>query len=439
MKIFIVDDEKPVIEGLSVVIRKRLPELTIAGTASAGREAIERVATAKPDILLLDVKMPGLTGLDALREIRKADTDVATIMLTAYERFDIAREAFELGVFDYLVKPASQDLLVSTIRAAMENLRVKRERRDEAMAFREKFELAKPFLRSSFVALAIADEADPASLDELAGILGLANRQFVVVAYEERIPDTRQPPGTVRRHWGARMERLKSGLSFRSECLFGLPVGAPFGAVYPVFFVVSGSEGAAAALSAARAILSEPEGEGLAAGACIVPSAIEARRAWSGAREAAETAAPGTLAERGSGSGPERESPEAQSAFFSFADRPSLRPRPLRPRVVESALRFVGENFARGISLEETAEAVGANPAYLSRAFSEEMGTTFIDYLTGIRMDCARRKLGEGVLSIKEIAAGSGYSDPNYFSRLFKKVCGLTPSEYSAGQGSRAK
>ncbi len=435
MKIFIVDDEKPVIEGLSVVIRKRLPELTIAGTASSGREAIEGVAATKPDILLLDVKMPGLTGLDALREIRKADTDVATIMLTAYERFDVAREAFELGVFDYLVKPAPQDLLVSTIRAAMENLRRRRGQRDETMAFREKFELARPFLEESFVARAIAEDADPAALSSLAELLGLANRQFVVVAYEERFPDSRLQAAPLRKSSLARLEKLKSALSFRSECVFGQPEDNAF----PVLFVVSGPEGAAAALFAASSILSDPGGEGLAAGVGLARTGIEARRVWLGARAAAESAPTGKLVETGGGRGAGPGAPDSAAVLSAFPERIPSRPRPTRPRVVENALRFVGENYARAISLEETAEAVGANPAYLSRIFSEEVGTTFIEYLTGIRMERARRKLAEGILSIKEIAAGSGYSDPNYFSRLFKKVCGLTPSEYAAGQGGQTK
>ena len=73
------------------------------------------------------------------------------------------------------------------------------------------------------------------------------------------------------------------------------------------------------------------------------------------------------------------------------------------------------------------------SPYYFSKVFKEETGETFVEYLTGLRMEYAKNLLREKEKSIKQICVESGYSDPNYFSRIFKKTVGVTPSEYREG------
>ena len=74
---------------------------------------------------------------------------------------------------------------------------------------------------------------------------------------------------------------------------------------------------------------------------------------------------------------------------------------------------------------------VNTSPYYFSRIFKEETGKNFVEYLTGVRMERAKELLKEGRCSIKEICCMTGYSEPNYFSRTFKKNMGITPTEYS--------
>ena len=73
---------------------------------------------------------------------------------------------------------------------------------------------------------------------------------------------------------------------------------------------------------------------------------------------------------------------------------------------------------------------VDISPYYFSKLFKQETGGNFIEYLTEVRLRNARELLKDSGLSIKEICAESGYSDPNYFSRIFKKYEGVTPSEF---------
>jgi two-component system response regulator YesN len=93
----------------------------------------------------------------------------------------------------------------------------------------------------------------------------------------------------------------------------------------------------------------------------------------------------------------------------------------------------VRENYGKQMSLEATAYALGISPNRLSRIFSEETGKGFSDYLIEYRIGKAKELLLQPGASIKQVSISCGYPDPNYFSRLFKKVTGLTPTTFSSG------
>ena len=79
---------------------------------------------------------------------------------------------------------------------------------------------------------------------------------------------------------------------------------------------------------------------------------------------------------------------------------------------------------------DRVSKVVDISPYYFSKLFKQETGENFIEYLTKVRMKNAEELLKDSSYSIKEICTASGYGDPNYFSRIFKKYEGVTPSEY---------
>lgn len=93
---------------------------------------------------------------------------------------------------------------------------------------------------------------------------------------------------------------------------------------------------------------------------------------------------------------------------------------------VQQALRYIEENYASEISLDTVAGQIGISPFYLSRLFKSEQGETFVECLTRVRMAAAVRLAKETRLSIREIAERTGYSNPTYFCRVFKKHTGST-------------
>ena len=94
------------------------------------------------------------------------------------------------------------------------------------------------------------------------------------------------------------------------------------------------------------------------------------------------------------------------------------------------AKQYIEENYNRDICLDDISRIVDISPYYFSKLFKEETGENFIDYLTNLRIEKAKDLLMHSGMNIKNICVDTGYSDPNYFSRIFKKQVGVTPTEY---------
>jgi two-component system response regulator YesN len=98
--------------------------------------------------------------------------------------------------------------------------------------------------------------------------------------------------------------------------------------------------------------------------------------------------------------------------------------------VIRQAVRYIKEHFREELTLDDVAQAVHFSPYYVSRLFKEELGMNFIEYLTRIRIDEAKRMLLETNQTVSEIAVYVGYQDPSYFTKVFKKMEGRTPTQF---------
>ena len=115
INVLVVDDEVEFLETLVKRLRKR--KLEVNGVTS-GEAALELLKTTPVDVVVLDVKMPGISGLDTLREIKKAHNLVEVIMLTGHASVETALEGMAVGAFDYLMKPTQIDELVYKVQDA---------------------------------------------------------------------------------------------------------------------------------------------------------------------------------------------------------------------------------------------------------------------------------------------------------------------------------
>jgi two-component system, LytTR family, response regulator len=111
----IVDDEALARRGLRLRL-ERIPEVQVVGESSNGREALQHIAQRSPDIVFLDIQMPGLNGLDVVRELQ-ADSMPMIVFVTAFDQYAV--NAFEVHAIDYLLKPVEQPRLEAAIRRAV--------------------------------------------------------------------------------------------------------------------------------------------------------------------------------------------------------------------------------------------------------------------------------------------------------------------------------
>lgn len=115
IRILIVDDHEVVRDGLSVMM-ERQEDFSVVGEAKNGLEAVEKAKQLRPDVVLMDLRMPELNGVEAMRQIRAEDEDIKFIVLTTYDTDEYIFDAIEAGAKGYLLKDASREDLFKAVR-----------------------------------------------------------------------------------------------------------------------------------------------------------------------------------------------------------------------------------------------------------------------------------------------------------------------------------
>lgn len=121
--IFIVDDEVIAREGITLALKK---EYQVKAFASA-EAVIDALEKDSPDLVLLDIGLPGMTGVEALKLIKKKHPEIIVIMITAYEDIETVINAMKIGAYDYVVKPLKMDSLIANVRVALETISMRKE------------------------------------------------------------------------------------------------------------------------------------------------------------------------------------------------------------------------------------------------------------------------------------------------------------------------
>jgi DNA-binding NtrC family response regulator len=125
LKVLFVDDETDFLETLMKRMKKR--GVDVAGVGS-GEQALDYLNNQPVDVIVLDVKMPGIGGINTLREIKKIDSLMEVIMLTGHASIEAAIEGMQLGAFDYLMKPADFDELFYKIQDAFKRRTIQKQK-----------------------------------------------------------------------------------------------------------------------------------------------------------------------------------------------------------------------------------------------------------------------------------------------------------------------
>jgi two-component system response regulator YesN len=161
-KVMIVDDEPMIREGLKSIIEWDKHGFTVVGEASNGRDALTKYRELQPDLILIDIRMPGMDGLQVIQEVRQDDTTTNFIILSGYADFDYAKQAIGFGVDGYILKPVDEDELETYVKRIADSLKRRGEQQassEQTMLLRRDELLQKLAGSQSFEETTFDDEA----------------------------------------------------------------------------------------------------------------------------------------------------------------------------------------------------------------------------------------------------------------------------------------
>lgn len=118
-KVMIVDDEQTARLGLERIISETMPELIVTTKAENGMDALEKIEKRQPDIVISDISMPVMDGIELSRQVRKQYPQIVMIMLTAYDNFSYVQQCLTNQVFDYVLKPIEEDAFLKVMEKAV--------------------------------------------------------------------------------------------------------------------------------------------------------------------------------------------------------------------------------------------------------------------------------------------------------------------------------
>ncbi|NLW07186.1 MAG: response regulator [Clostridia bacterium] len=173
IKILVVDDEPLERRAICYLLSKERPGYRIAGEAGNGVEAVKLATSLKPDIILMDIKMPLKDGLAAGREIRALLPETRLVYITAYGEFDFAREAVSLGASQYLLKPLAAEEMLSMLDKLAAEVLAARRRRQATARLKAALEEMKPLIRLGFIMDLINGNIKVAEAEGRARFLGI--------------------------------------------------------------------------------------------------------------------------------------------------------------------------------------------------------------------------------------------------------------------------
>lgn len=190
-KVIIIDDEPIIRKGIRNIIDWKQLNCSVCAEAGDGRSGLELISRLEPDILITDIKMPGMDGIAMIREIKQSVPHCKVIILTGYRDFDYARQAVKFGAFDFLLKPSKIEELNSVLRRAVEELDSQTAHTIEMNKIREQYEKSKPILKERFIYNMIYGlYPDEMNISAEAENLGLYIGNFFMGLLKTEVPET---------------------------------------------------------------------------------------------------------------------------------------------------------------------------------------------------------------------------------------------------------
>ncbi|QTH40113.1 response regulator [Cohnella sp. LGH] len=529
MKVIVVDDEELSKDKIVYLLQGSSVSFESVLTASNGREALDLIDNGElPDVILTDIRMPVMNGLDLIEAVKEKYPDIRFIVTSGYADFDYAVKAMKHGVTDYVLKPVKAQDLIPVVEAMRDAIAASDQAKEESKRVetvnRENRRMA---TEKEIYHLLTDRREDESEKREAERELAILRHRFYLIASVKLHGGERSVDGVIYRELRDRFDD-EAGNGWMMENYFGKDT----------FIVLFGGEDenrladtAAREAPRLRALLHDRHGLAVTIGVSqpcgdpriayrqaamalknrfcfgtdrIFPYAANEVRSNGASqslalkfklaeqslenkslakaiillRHTAEDVFDRSLAEcreeisidylfneyvnlvirfclKNDYDFIDRIDPEVLSgrALDELEDRGAilklietiierlfhsapgseggvLRNTALNSSVIDQIVAYVSRNIEEEITLQTVSDKFSINPSYLSRVFKAAMNQGFVKYVTGLKIDKAKELLENGALEIADIAHGLGFSDQQYFNRVFKKTTGTTPNEW---------
>ena len=536
IKVFLVEDEMVIRRGIKNSIDWEKEGYIFCGEASDGELAYPMIIKEKPDILITDIRMPFMDGLELCKLVKKELPNIKILILSGYDEFDYAKEAIRLGVTEYLLKPISSGKLLEALNGVSESIRREKEDKDLVRKYmeemRENTEHEKQKFFEQMIAgnLSMADALETGKKYEMNLSAGMYN----LLLFRFTLGEENRKSGELLGEAEYAIEKLTERLEYVFEFQRGVEGWA-------FLLMADNEEQMSERVKELSKDLEEimknystiayfgEIGQPVARLRELEESFREAERALAARftmelnriisvedirmaqnvdtlddieiTSFGEIEKTRTMLEKFLNNGAEDEIDEFVDVYINELPEENLKSVLMRQYIIMDAYIVMmsfcekiegieGEMQAQSeelknsmktiqtleeiknyirmllkkiigvrdtisgrrysdiieiakdqirktymsdeISLNTIAAEVGMSPSYFSSIFSKEMGKTFVEYLTEIRMDRAKELLMCSSMKTSEIGYEVGYKDPHYFSYIFKKTQNCTPKEFRA-------
>ena len=533
-KVFLVEDEIVVREGIRNNIHWEQYGFIYAGDASDGELALPLIRKIQPDLLITDIKMPFMDGLSLIELIRKELPRIKIVIVSGYDDFSYAQQAISMGVEQYLLKPIAKEKMVEVLIALQNKMEAERQQHEYLAKFQSEAHEYETFSRRRFFekivtgglsVVEISETAKTMCLDLNAPCYNIVLFSLNSAGYDGSAPESYTDslaevqervtkyilghPELILFRWNVTTYAvlIKGGqddtVQRTSDCIenihsrcamagrdvdwyisCGTPVSR-LGAI-PACFSEASRILSYRYLCPEEHILSENSIRYIQIKDCATVdtdnkeicqerirsflssgSVEEVDRFIEQLLQNAEKEAVSQLLlcryltmtvyfasvqyldsigcradsfwtlelrPNDNVSTPEEARQYARHVLVQAIELRDSESKKQQRDLLTKAIGYIDAHYSdEAISLDRVAREVNISPNYFSAIFSQEVGQTFVEYLTGKRINEAKRILRQTDKRSSEIAFSVGYKDPHYFSFVFRKVAGCTPSAYRRG------
>lgn len=433
MKLLIVDDEYFTIRMLRNLLDWENLGIEICGEARDGEEALGKIQLEHPDIVITDIRMPVMNGLELVKKAAALYGKIKFIMMSAYSDVEYLKEAMKLGCCDYILKPIDEYELEDTLQNVVKKIRGEKE---EARMISRKNEQLEQM--SIYHCMTTGQNWRGKNANQGIWRNGRAYSVFLIQIQNSSINEyvTTNQVELIKTGYLSNVIRSVIGEVTPEAMVFDcgeniwstiLPIGDTREKVLAAEKIIAGIEKeiglhAQICFSQTGNEISQLHGLYEDAGALMKYSfyAGDARvlgHGYNCSREEFEEICK-------IGKQKERAVAEKATAVKKQTEQTAY------SRPVTESLAILEEKYNENLSLDEICSRIAVSKNYFCYLFKREVGTSIWNYLTELRVRHAKELLANTDLKSYEIAFQVGYDNPSYFSKLFKKCENMSPNEY---------